>query len=79
MALQEGFRMKQKDNAGRVRDTSRKENENRTGWSVGQEGQDVSGRNKHVSKMCAGCKRYKDDQAFGHQEKLSRKSREHEL
>ncbi|EUM15852.1 hypothetical protein L465_00598 [Enterobacter sp. BIDMC 29] len=43
MALQEGFRMKQKDNAGRVRDTSRKENENRTGWSVGQEGQDVSG------------------------------------
>lgn len=43
MALQEGFRMKQKDNAGRVRDTSRKENENRTGWAVGQEGQDVSG------------------------------------
>lgn len=43
MALQEGFGMKQKDNAGRVRDTSRKENESRSGWSVGQDGQDVSG------------------------------------
>jgi len=43
MALQEGFRMKQVDNAGCVRDTSRKENENRSGWSVGQEDQDVSG------------------------------------
>jgi len=43
MALQEGFRMKQADNAGCVRDTSRKENENRSGWSVGQEDQDVSG------------------------------------
>ena len=43
MALQEGFRMKQVDNSGSVRDTSRKENENRSGWSVGQEGQDVSG------------------------------------
>jgi len=42
-ALQEGFRMKQKDNAGRVRDTSRKEKESRSGWSVGQDGQDVSG------------------------------------
>jgi len=43
MTLQEGFWMKQRDNAGRVRDTSRKENESRTGRSVGQEGQDVSG------------------------------------
>ena len=31
MALQEGFRMKQVDNAGSVRDTSRKENESRSG------------------------------------------------
>jgi len=43
MALQEGFRMKQKEHAGRVRDTSRKENESRSGWAVGQEYRDVSG------------------------------------
>ena len=40
MTLQEGFRMKQRDNAGRVRDTSRKENESRAGRSVDQEDQD---------------------------------------
>jgi len=39
----EGFRKKQKDNAGCVKDTSRKENESRYGCPVGQEDQDVSG------------------------------------
>jgi len=39
----EGFRTKQKDDAGCVKDTSRKENESRYGCPVGQEGQDVSG------------------------------------
>jgi hypothetical protein len=43
MTLQEGFRMKQRGYAGCVMDTSRKENESRSGWSVGQDGQDVSG------------------------------------
>ena len=31
------------DDAGCVKDTSRKENVSRSGWSVGQDGQDVSG------------------------------------
>ncbi|MGS6291797.1 hypothetical protein ACVGWA_09695 [Enterobacter hormaechei] len=39
------------DHAGCVRDTSRKENVSRSGWSVGQDGQDVSGRNLHVRMM----------------------------
>ncbi len=65
------------DNAGCVRDTSRKENESRAGWSAGQDGHGhfrmKFSHRGDVSRM----HKFRMNKVARPQEKLSRMSREH--
>lgn len=60
-----------------LKDTSRTENESRSGCSAGLDDGDASGRSYHIGR-CAQDANVQDEQAVRSQEKLSRMSREHE-
>ncbi|ESE59707.1 hypothetical protein SET4581_20560 [Salmonella enterica subsp. enterica serovar Typhimurium str. ST4581] len=60
-----------------LKDTSRTENESRSGCSAGLDDQGRLGRSYHIGR-CAQDANVQDEQAVRSQEKLSRMSREHE-